>query len=182
MFRHTPQNGLPMNRSSAFVTSLMISGLLALWAAGANSQPATTQEGGAALPPTKVSTNQMAAMTWKGRCSMPPLKTDYPLSLVIEKQEGSNIVGQIHHPDTHDSKTKFKGTLTADRATFSEYELIQGKGVYLPTDYAADIKGDKMEGTWKTRIMFIPVTGRFALERQPASDVKQTPPAPPKAR
>ena len=98
---------------------------------------------------------------------MPPLKTEYPLLLQIESQQGSNLTGVLHHPQMHDCKTKFKGILTADRLAFTEYELIQGKGVYLPTEYTADIKGSKMEGTWKTRIMFIPIKGRFSLERQP---------------
>ena len=120
---------------------------------GTRTQPVVS--GGEALP-----------VTWKGACSMPPIKTDYPLLLQIDKQQGSNIVGVMHHPKLNDSKTKFKGTLVNNHLAFTEYELIRGKGVYLPTEYTADITGDKMEGTWKTRILFIPIKGRFRLERQ----------------
>jgi len=97
---------------------------------------------------------------------MPPSKTTYPLLLQIAEQNGSNVVGVIHHPETHDSKTKFKGSLTNNHLTFIEYELIQGKGVYLPTQYEAEIKGDKLEGTWRTKILLIPIKGKFSLVRQ----------------
>lgn len=97
---------------------------------------------------------------------MPPGKKTYPLLLQLTGQNGSNLVGVLHHPETHDSQTKVKGSFANQRLTFTEYELIQGKDVYLPTDYAGEIKGDRLEGTWRTRIFFIPIKGKFSLERQ----------------
>jgi hypothetical protein len=148
----------------AFVKKIFL--LVILLSAVATAQAQAAGKSAPENPPALAASNTVPQIKWKGVCWMPPGKTMYPLQLQIAEQNGSHIVGVLRHPDMHDSTTKFKGSITNQHLTFTEYELIQGKGVYLPTDYAAEIRGDKMEGVWRTKIFFIPIKGKFSLERQ----------------
>ena len=102
---------------------------------------------------------------WKGVCTQSGY-APYPMLLQIDTQSGNDISGVIRWPSLGDSITRFRGKVQNSRITFTEYELIQGRGAAVPTEYEASIKDDIIEGTCRTKMMFRTVTAAFRLEPQ----------------
>ena len=84
---------------------------------------------------------------WKGKCSQSGYES-YPMIMYVRERKGGQINGILHWPTLRNSKTKFKGKIKDDSVSFTEYELIQGSGISLPTLYEAKIVDDLISGTW----------------------------------
>jgi hypothetical protein len=102
---------------------------------------------------------------WKGMCTQTGY-APYPMLLRIDEQNGSTISGVLCWlSNSGDCKTKFRGSVENGRIVFTEYEVIQGKGAVVPTEYEAVINGSVMEGTYSTRMKSGIVSGPFRLEQ-----------------
>ena len=116
---------------------------------------------------------------WKGTCTQTGYGT-YPMLLRIDEQNGVNISGVICWLSTSgDTKTRFRGSVENGRIVFTEYELIQGKGAVVPTEYEAMINGSVMDGTYSTKLKSGVATGSFHLEQsvdsEPSSSANDSP-------
>ncbi len=83
----------------------------------------------------------------RGECDQPGYGT-YPMRLTITRRNGDQIEGTIHWPTLRDSRTAFRGTLREGHVEVEEHTLLQGSGIGLPTNYAGDVHGGRLEGTW----------------------------------
>jgi len=92
----------------------------------------------------------VAPSTWIGNCSYKKANNHYPFHLlVLACSPGGQITGEVHWPTINNSKTKFRGTLSANGSTFDfeEYEVIGGSDdVEVPVKYSAQLIGKQLVG------------------------------------
>ena len=84
---------------------------------------------------------------WKGVCTQANHEP-YPMVLTITERKGGQINGILHWPTLRDSKTKFTGKVAENNVSFTEYELIQGSNIGLPTVYNGEVVGNSIVGNW----------------------------------
>ncbi|MDR2196150.1 MAG: hypothetical protein LBE50_06060 [Gallionellaceae bacterium] len=112
---------------------------------------------GVALP--AFSDDLVASQTeWKGEGTGPGAV--WPVTMQVLERNSDQISGTLHWPTLGNSKTRFKGTVRGSEIVFTEYELIQGNGVAIPTAYRVSLTGQSMSGTW----MFRNQSGSFRVE------------------
>jgi hypothetical protein len=94
------------------------------------------------------STDKVASQTeWKGKCSQSGYDP-YPMIMYVLTRKNNEITGILHWPTLRNSKSKFKGKIKDDSITFTEYELIQGSGISIPTVYEGKVVDDLISGIW----------------------------------
>ena len=84
---------------------------------------------------------------WEGKCSQSGYEP-YPMIMYVLERKNNEISGILHWPTLRNSKTRFKGKITDDSISFTEYELIQGSGIAMPTLYQGKVISDFISGTW----------------------------------
>jgi hypothetical protein len=90
---------------------------------------------------------------WEGICTETAqevlARPQYKMKLTIETIDGGNISGTVVYPEFGNATTRFEGTVSDDRLSFTETEQISGDDtVGLGGLYAARIRGDRMRGEW----------------------------------
>lgn len=84
---------------------------------------------------------------WRGRCFQMGYGF-YPMIMTIDDRRGSEIYGILHWPTLGNSRTRFKGSIEGEELSLTEYELVEGTGVVVPTVYDGQLVGESISGTW----------------------------------
>lgn len=134
---------------ATLLMSLMLVGTASTLAVEDFTSLYLTAEAGLSLSASRTPAEDIVASqtVWKGKCSQSGYEP-YPMIMYVRGRKGNEISGILHWPTLRNSKTKFKGKIKDDSVSFTEYELIQGSGIALPTLYEAKIVDDLISGTW----------------------------------
>lgn len=92
--------------------------------------------------------DKVASQTkWEGKCSQSGYDP-YPMIMYVRERKNNELSGILHWPTLRNSKTKFKGRIKDESISFTEYELIQGSDIAMPTVYEGKVVDDFISGTW----------------------------------
>ena len=97
---------------------------------------------------------------WAGRCSQVGYEP-YPMIMIVSERNGQELSGLLHWPSLRNSKTRFKAVVEDRDVYLTEYELIEGSGLLLPSLYQGKLMGETLGGTWR----YAGHEGTFHLER-----------------
>lgn len=84
---------------------------------------------------------------WEGVCYYQSESRLYPFILKFSHSEGNTKFGTVTWPTLGNAISKFKGEITNDSFTFTEYEIVQGEEFISPsTKYNVKVTGKSFEG------------------------------------
>lgn len=152
-----------------------VSGTAADQAAGAKKPPAGAATPPATAPPASSATAspstappaqsqsqaqaQAAAAVplppgsrWRGMC-YESTGTNYSVVIDITKREGKTFEAVVYWPQINNSSTRARGSIEGVQLVFTEYALIQGADVAIPTHYRAELlPGNRIVGTFTSPV------------------------------
>lgn len=100
---------------------------------------------------------------WEGKCTQQGFEP-YAMIMHVNERDGVNIAGVLQWTLVP-SKTRFRGTVIDNDLSFTEYELIEGGGIALPTFYLGKLDGSTIKGTWIFSRTGPVATGNFWLKQ-----------------
>jgi len=86
----------------------------------------------------------------------------------IIDRKGNEISGELHWKldwPPVDAKTVFMGRILDKQISFTEYKLIQGRGISIPTLYLGKLSNSTIKGTWLNTVGGHVASGVFEINK-----------------